>query len=187
MSGATRPAQVRLGGEDDLGGVAAVHLATRRSAYASLLPAEVLGAMSNASLQQWWEQRLRSAPYPHRLLIASSEAPLEREVLGFVHIGPGEDGPGGSEPGELYAIHVHPHRQGAGLGAQLLGAACEALQTDLGYERARLWVLEGNQNAQGFYRWHGWQLVNKLRRTEEIDGVPVAEVAYERNLADDRA
>jgi len=33
--------------------VAAVHLATRRSAYASLLPAEVLAAMSNASLQHW--------------------------------------------------------------------------------------------------------------------------------------
>jgi len=161
--------------------VAAVHLATRRSAYASLLPAEVLAAMSNASLQHWWEQRLSSAPCPHRLLIASSEA-HEREVLGFAHIGPGEDGPGESELGELYAIHVHPHRQGAGLGAQLLGAACKALQADLGYERARLWVLDDNENAQGFYRRHGWQLVEELRRTEDIDGVPVVEVAYERGL-----
>lgn len=113
---------MRLGGQDDLAGVAAVHLATRRSAYAGLLPAEVLAAMSTASVQRWWEQRLHSAPCPHRLLIASSEG-HEREVLGFAHVGPRSGGPGERELGELYALHVHPRLQGSGLGARPAGGS----------------------------------------------------------------
>jgi ribosomal protein S18 acetylase RimI-like enzyme len=178
-----RQARVRTGGQADLAGVAAVHLATRRSAYAGLLPADVLTAMSTTDLQRWWEQRLRSAPSPHRLLVASSEG-QERDVLGFAHVGPSEGGPGGgdSDKGELYAIHVRPDLQGEGLGVRLLDAACGALQDDLGYVRALLWVLDGNVSAQAFYRRHGWQLVDQLHRTEYIEGVAVTELAYLRRL-----
>lgn len=160
----------------ELAGVAKVHLATRRGAYAHLLPAAALAGMTEASLHRWWEQRMATAPAPHRLLVAVDRHSPD-EVLGFAHIGPGEQ-----ELGELYALHVHPAAQGRQLGALLLGAAGEALH-GLAYQRARLWVLEGNENAQGFYRRHGWCQVQDLRREEDIEGALVCEVAYERDLA----
>lgn len=156
-------------------GVAAVHLATRRSAYAGLLPAEVLDEMTAASLQRWWTRRLTEAPRPHRLVVAVAEGP-RRGVLGFTHVGPGRPG-----LGELYAIHVHPRAQGTGLGRRLLSAAGDALR-DFGYLRAELWVLEGNRSAQGFYRRHGWQLLEGSRGTEGLEGATVVEVGYERGL-----
>lgn len=167
---------LRLAEPKDMPDIARVHLATRRSAYAQLLPAPVLAKMTEAGVADWWERRLASAPDSNRLLVAVEGAP-NGEVLGFAHLGPGEAG-----LGELYAIHVHPDAQGRGLGVRLLDASVVALQ-DLEYQRAELWVLEGNRPAQGFYRRHGWHLVEGVRREEDIDGVPVTEVAYWRALS----
>lgn len=179
VAGVGGRAQVRPGGWKDLPGVAAVHLATRRSAYAGLLPAAVLAAMSRATVQDWWEQRLRTVPPPHQLLVAS----VENQVLGFAHVG-ASDAHGEDEGlGEVYAIHVHPTAQASGLGARLLSEACSVLQS-LGCARAQLWVLEGNERAQGFYRRHGWRLAEGLRRTKDVDGAPVPELAYEKDLGD---
>jgi ribosomal protein S18 acetylase RimI-like enzyme len=160
----------------DAAGVAAVHLATRRSAYADLLPSAVLAEMSAAKLQLWWQRRLATAPQPHRMLVALSDL-RHREVRGFAHVGPADD----QGVGELYAIHVHPRAQRLGLGVRLLAAAVGEL-ADLAYSRARLWVLEGNRPAQGFYRHHGCLPVSAARRQEEIEGTLVVEVAYERDL-----
>ena len=160
----------------DLPGVAAVHLATRRSAYAGLLPERVLERMTASALHHWWERRLRLAPRPHVMLIGIRD-PRRRRVVGFVHAGPGED----AETGELYAIHVHPTMQGHGYGQRLLNAAMRELAC-MGYQRAQLWVLQGNEPAQGFYRRHGWNLVDGARRNDEIEGAVVAEVAYVRGL-----
>lgn len=166
---------VELAGLDDVAGVAAVHLATRRSAYAHLLPEAVLAGMTSERLRRWWEQRLVTAPRPHRLWVALTDT-AGRHVLGFVHVGPA-----GDEFGELYAIHVHPRAQGLGLGVRLLAAGCDALR-EFGFRRARLWVLEGNQAARAFYRRHNWRLVEGLYRHDDIDSASVVEVAYERDL-----
>lgn len=179
MTADAPPFQVRTvssGHEGDLAGVAKVHLATRRDAYAHLLPAAVLALMTEARLLSWWTQRFAAAPAPHRLLVAADRRSPD-EVLGFAHAGAGDD-----RLGELHALHVHPAAQGRRLGVLLLTFAAESLH-DLGYRRARLWVLEGNQNAQGFYRRHGWRPVEGLSREENIEGAPVLEVAYERDLA----
>lgn len=167
---------VPAGQDGDLAGVAKVHLATRRDAYAHLLPAAALASMTEAGLRAWWTQRVSAASAPHQLQVAvHRDSPAQ--VLGFAHVGPSEH-----QLGELYALHVHPAVQGRHVGALLLAAAADSLR-DVGYRRARLWVLEGNLKAQGFYRRHGWCPVEGLRRVEEIEGVPVPEVAYERDLA----
>jgi ribosomal protein S18 acetylase RimI-like enzyme len=104
-----------------------------------------------------------------------------RRVVGFVHTGPGED----AETGELYAIHVHPTMQRRGYGQCLLNAAMRELAC-VGYQRAQLWVLQGNEPTQGFYRRHGWDLVDGARRDDEIEGAVVAEVAFARGLPSPR-
>jgi ribosomal protein S18 acetylase RimI-like enzyme len=163
---------------EDLAGIAAVHLATRRTAYRQLLPTEVLEGMSATTLHDWWRLHFAHATGPHQMLVATPEHD-PREVIGFAYVCAGERG-----LGELFAIHVHPRAQGSGVGAQLLLAACHSLR-DMAYPRARLWVLEGNQNAQGFYRRHGWRLVEGAHRMENIDGTLVPEVAYDRELVPD--
>ncbi len=55
---------------------------------------------------------------------------------------------------------------------------------DLGFGHVRLWVLEGNERAQRFYRQHEWRLAEGLRKTEFVDGAPVSELAYDKDLAD---
>jgi GNAT superfamily N-acetyltransferase len=161
----------------DAAGVAAVHLATRRSAYADLVPPALLAQMSAAKLQQWWQRRLATTPQPYLMLVAISD-PRHREVQGFAHVGPADD----QDVGELYAIHVHPHAQGLGLGGRLLAAAVGEL-AGLGYRRARLWVLEGNHNARSFYEHHGWRQVTGAHREEDLEGALVAEVAYDCTLS----
>src|SRR5690348_17254075 len=74
--------------EADISAVASVHLATRRAAYADVLPASVLEMMSTNSLRKGWEARLCSAPNPHALLVGIT-GPQQRDVAGFGHAGPG--------------------------------------------------------------------------------------------------
>jgi ribosomal protein S18 acetylase RimI-like enzyme len=83
--------------------------------------------------------------------------------------------------GELYAIHVHPDAQGHGNGRRLLEAAVRKLESQR-YRKARLWVLAANSTAQRFYQRNRWSRVDGLVRTENIEGVAVDEVAYERSL-----
>ena len=130
--------------DGDVPAVAAVHLATRRHAYADLLSTSVLERMSVESLQEWWETRLRSAPHPHALLVGITD-PQRRDVAGFAHAGPGQE----VGVGEIYAIHVHPDSQGRGYGRRLLHAATRKL-TEYGHSRGRIWVLEGNLPAERF-------------------------------------
>ncbi|GAA5189895.1 hypothetical protein GCM10023322_43690 [Rugosimonospora acidiphila] len=66
-------------------------------------------------------------------------------------------------------------------GCCLLHAATAELES-WGHRRARLWVLDGNEPAQHFYRSRGWRRVDGLRRDDDIEGVPVVEIAYERDL-----
>ncbi|GAB2559610.1 GNAT family N-acetyltransferase [Nocardia heshunensis] len=160
---------------DDLTGLAAVHLATRRSAYADLLPRAVLNDMTAAALAEEWRNRLAGTPQPHRTMVAVRND-ISRKVVGFAHVCTTPDG-----LGELFAIHVHPEAQGAGVGRRLLLTAIESIR-DFGYDRARLWVLEGNNHARSFYLRQGWHPRPDLRRHEDINGATVPEIAYERTL-----
>ena len=74
-----------------------------------------------------------------------------------------------------------PERWGMGLGRALL-ATSEALLADMGFIRAMLWVLEGNDRARAFYQRQGWSQGAPFR-LETIGGTEVTEVRYEKSLA----
>jgi ribosomal protein S18 acetylase RimI-like enzyme len=120
-----------IGGPHEAAGIAAVYLAARRSAYRHIVAPELLAQMTAASVQPWWEERLSSAPQPHRLLIGRAEQ-RRRSVLGFAHVGPGLCG-----VGELVRHYRSPQAQGVGLGRQLLAAAVAALR-EFGHRRGLL-------------------------------------------------
>ncbi len=65
---------------------------------------------------------------------------------------------------ELYAINLLPRAQGTGL-------ADELLDRSLGDRAAYLWVIEGNERAQAFYRKHGFA-DDGGRTVDEPSGAP---------------
>ena len=67
--------------------------------------------------------------------------------------------------GWLEALYVRPRAWGGGLARRLHAAAVEELERR-GGERARLWVLEGNERARRFYERHGWRADGTSRVVE---------------------
>jgi GNAT superfamily N-acetyltransferase len=59
------------------------------------------------------------------------------------------------EPCWLAGLYVVPERWGTGVADVLHDDALAALR-ELGCVEARLWVLEENRRARGFYERHGW-------------------------------
>jgi len=77
------------------------------------------------------------------------------DVLGFVEVGPTDDG----DTWSVYRIYVHPEHYGAGVGTTLLDGA-EARLPDA-VTRLRLVVLAGNDRARGFYEARGFRFVRE--------------------------
>jgi ribosomal protein S18 acetylase RimI-like enzyme len=137
----------------DIDALAEVHVRTWQSAYAGIVPAEVLDALDPAV----WAERRRSWPVPPgaSTLVAEDDGTL----IGFANFGPGRVEQTGSDEydmsaGELYAIYVDPGRQRGGAGKLLFMAAKEGL-AKAGFPEMRLWVFEENHPARRFYERMG--------------------------------
>jgi GNAT superfamily N-acetyltransferase len=87
---------------------------------------------------------------PETLLAIEGE-----EILGFVTFGRSrdEDTP---EAAEVFALYIDPARWSSGVGRLLMREARERLR-QRGFSQGTLWVLEGNEQAERFYRAEGWQ------------------------------
>ena len=81
--------------------------------------------------------------------------------------------------GFLRNLYVLPQHQGSGVGSTLHDHALERLR-DLGLNEAKLWTLEGNHDARGFYERRGWNLNGETR---EVPFPPnPLDVGYSRSL-----
>ena len=160
----------------DLFGVGAVHQRSRAAAYAGILSPETLARRSAEAFGEWWSERWKWERETHRLTVADQDG----EVVGFTYVGPSET-PGAVE---LYGIHVAPGHVGTGLGKRLMINALAQL-TELGGDRAVLWVLTGNEVARRFYDRGGWT-PDGATRTEPVSGEPVGQLRYSYDLVGGR-
>ena len=128
--------------------IAAVHVESWQVGYRGLMPDEVLDGLSISTRERWWRETL-SGPGERTTLLATDT----NTVLGFAAVGPGRDG----DPvvGELYAMYLRSAAWGRGIGRTLHSAALARLRT-LGFDRASLWMLAGNERALRFYHREGW-------------------------------
>lgn len=169
-------ASVRAATPRDADAIGGVQVASWRAAYDGLLPPEAIAAFDVEARRQWWREGLARTPRPGS---ATFVAVAGDEVVGFAAVGaaPSEDG-----TGELYAIYVDPASWGTGAGRALIERAHVSLR-ESGFERALLWVLEGNERAQRFYRAAGWEHDG---HTEEVFqtmwGVRVVELRFRKQL-----
>jgi ribosomal protein S18 acetylase RimI-like enzyme len=141
---------IRLATPADADGIARVHVRAWQSAYAGIVPAETLAALDPDEDARRTRQALADETRPFRTLVAVDGA----GVIGFASYGPYRNNQSRDDldpaVGEIPAFYVDPERQGEGAGRRLLTAAMDALR-ERGLPEVRLWVLEANAAARGFY------------------------------------
>lgn len=166
---------IRAATTGDAPAIARVHVLTWRHAYRGLIDDEYLDALDPEARARRWTHILEGRR--STVLVAETGG----EVAGFASVGPSDqDG-----WGEVYAIYVLPSRWGHGLGARLLRRGEDAL-SQAGFDRALLWVLEGNGRARRFYEKRGWK-PGKPVRLEDIGARQLTELRYEKPLTADSA
>lgn len=160
---------------DDIG---AVHVRAWQAAYVGLMPDDYLQSSTVEERAVMWRQGLANPPQV-RSARRVAESTDDGRVVGFCVVGP-EAGDESAEGGELYAINVDPDQWGRGAGGLLMEAGLAAL-AEAGFQSAILWVHPGNDRARRFYERGGWT-TDGTERTEEVLGVTVAELRYQRPL-----
>lgn len=157
---------IRVATPADAPGIARVHVDTWRAAYAGLVPAPVLDALSVPVNAARWEGLLADPATRTWVAVAG-------DVVAFAAAGPPRDADLAPPLGEVYAVYVAPAAQGGGLGRALLAAATAWI----GPGGAALWVLAGNAPAQAFYTACGWA-PDGAGRTVDVGGAMVPEVRF---------
>ncbi|MHB2022882.1 MAG: GNAT family N-acetyltransferase [Mycobacteriales bacterium] len=159
----------------DAAAVARLQVRSWRAAYAGLIPAGYLAAMSAAERATRYTRMLAEMPAERGHWVAEAAG----VVQGFAGAGRSRDEGAGREVGELYALYVDPDYWGRGAGRALLDRAGEFL-VNSGCTEMTLWVLAGNRAARGFYEAAGF---HHDGTSAELDiGAGVPEVRYRRPI-----
>lgn len=107
-----RMARIRPAAASDARAIAAVHVASWRSAYAGLVPAATLDGLNVDARARQWARWLTDPKASSVVLVVT-----EPQVCGFCAVGPARDPePAVPELVEVYSFYLHPQHWGRGLG-----------------------------------------------------------------------
>jgi ribosomal protein S18 acetylase RimI-like enzyme len=159
---------VRAATIDDAPAIARVHIASWRSTYQTLLPADFLNALSEADFAERWRRLIGEGS--SRVYVVEDEGSL----VGFASGGPERAGESGYT-GELYAIYVLDSFQQRGHGRELVRAVVGGLR-EMALEDMIIWVLRDNLSARLFYERLGGVYVRSQPIT--IGPATLEEVSY---------
>lgn len=165
---------VRSAKEADARGIARVHIASWRMAYAGIMPDELLASLDPAARAKDWEQELRDGTGTAIVAVRAEE------VLGFSYFSETRDDDAGDKVAEIQAIYVHPLHWRSGYGRQLLADSLSRLKT-LGFDTVTLWVLSENDSARRFYNAMGFR---EDGATKEHPETGLVELRYEKRLSE---
>jgi GNAT superfamily N-acetyltransferase len=158
----------------DVPAMARVHVESRRTAFARVLPPEVADAPTIEERLETWREFLARPDLGSRAfaLVAVEEG----EVVG-VACGGGipVDEPG--YLGEVIRLYVATPSQGHGVGRALLLALAGRLAT-AGLEPFLVWTPSRNEPARRFYERLGGRLVREALGVPSRVGIPVDKIAY---------
>lgn len=130
---------------EDAAAIAAIHAASWRDAYASVLDPDFLSGPIEADRTALWTERLESAP-PTQLVEAAADP--SRGLVGFVCAYRDADDRWGSL---IDNLHVMPEMRGRGIGEELLRSAVRQLMGRGARDGVHLWVFEANEAGLRFY------------------------------------
>ena len=160
----------------DARGIAEVHVRSWQAAYRGLMPQDVLDALSIDDRADRWRSIIAD---PHPLTIGTLVAESDERIIGWVSFGAGRD-EGTDAEGEVYGIYSDPGFWSRGVGHALIVAA-EAALIAAGNRTGFLWVLDGNERADGFYERHGWA-ADGSTKLDERPGMTLRENRRVRRL-----
>jgi ribosomal protein S18 acetylase RimI-like enzyme len=163
MVGLVRPAEIH-----DAAAIARIHVATWRTAYRGLLPADFLASLDEAGYAERWRRTLSDGT--GRVYVAEAAG----AVVGFASGGRERAGEDGYE-GELYAIYILDEAQGRGHGRRLVQAVAGGLR-EMRLGDMIVWVLRDNHPARRFYERLGGTYVRVQPIT--IGSTLLQEVSY---------
>lgn len=151
---------------DDAAGLAELHAAAWRYAYAGIIPGLTLERMIARRGRMWWA-RMHERGY--RALIAASR----ETVAGYATLGQGRGGAG--RTGEIYELYVRPEYHGCGVGRRLFADARGELARRR-LDRLVVWALAENTVACRFYAAMGG--ARYATGEDRLCGVPLAKVGF---------
>jgi GNAT superfamily N-acetyltransferase len=154
----------------DAAAIARIHVASWRTTYAGLIPADFLAGMSARAQQSRWSEILSAQGRATFVYVVESDG----EVVGFASGGREREG-NPRYSGELYAVYLLQEQQGKGLGRKLFEAVAGRL-ADTGHRAMLVWVLAANSAARGFYEHLGGSFLGDARH--HVAGLQVDEASY---------
>jgi ribosomal protein S18 acetylase RimI-like enzyme len=160
-----RPMVVRPARRADAAGIAAVHVAAWRSAYAGLLPADYL---ANLSIVRQAAQHHAGIVAGRGVLVAEAAS----RIVGFCTVG--RPRTPGLADGEIETLYVEDDWREQGLGRQLLHSGAARL-AESGCRSLFLWVLRDNP-SRWFYERLGGRAT--AQATTQVAGRPFWQTAY---------
>ncbi|MFL5385893.1 MAG: GNAT family N-acetyltransferase [Longimicrobiaceae bacterium] len=168
------PARIRPATVEDAAGIAAVQVATWRTAFRGIVADETLERMSVEERTERWREVLSGDG--RTCFVAESGLGESRRVAGFGDGGANRDPtpPYDAFTGELRAIYVLQSHQRGGTGTCLVRALVQWL-LEAGHGSMIVWTLEASP-FRAFYERLGGRRVGTREVT--IDGAPYAGVAY---------
>jgi GNAT superfamily N-acetyltransferase len=136
---------------DDAPSIARIHVDAWRETYTGLVADDNFTESAVERRLRFWSGYLALDPRPGRMVVGGVGGGLS----GFANAGlaAGPDAEHGNPPARelnLFSIYVLARDHGTGLGQLLLDAA-------IGDTPAQLWVLDGNDRANAFYRRNGFE------------------------------
>lgn len=170
---------VRRARPDDAPGIAAVHVAAWRSAYAGILDDAYLANLSEARLAAFYQRAILDRHGGHAVFVATAggtdrpgdRAGSEAAVVGFASGGRARRS--GLAEGEVETLYVLDDYRERGVGRRLMRAMAAHLRA-IGCNSALVWVLAENQ-ARWFYRHIGGR--QAMHGSVLVAGRPVRQTA----------
>ena len=154
----------------DASGIAAVHVATWRSACANVLPDNYLADLSISRLANYYEHGIRLGLALH--VAASYGEHGAPPIIGFSSAVRCHEGRLGE--GEVETLYVLDDYRDRGLGGQLLRASAKHL-TQLGCRSAFAWVLSENPSRYFYQHLGGKQIASGSTR---VGGEDIPQIAF---------
>jgi GNAT superfamily N-acetyltransferase len=162
----------------DAPAIARVQTVTWRTAYRTVLPAEILDGWDEAAVADTWRTAIAAPPTPgHAVLVA-----VEQEVVvGFAAHGPAEltagEHPHPAGPSrEVATLLVEPRWGRRGHGSRLLAAVAD-LARAAGTARMQVWLPEQDEVSARFFASAGWARDGWVR-TLDTGGAPLREARW---------
>ncbi|MGE7184258.1 N-acetyltransferase family protein [Peribacillus sp. NPDC006672] len=161
--------KIRRAIEEDVNGIANVHINSWQTTYKGILPDQYLSSLNLEARRKNW---LRNLKMLHNATFVAENA--HGEIIGFAAGGPEQT----NDPhiqGEVYAIYILKEYQRQGFGRQMINAVIHEL-IRMEHKNLIIWALKDNPSC-GFYKALGGQV--KAEKTVKMAGIELIEVGFE--------